>query len=121
MPRLFRFAAALTCGKGPDGYHLLNRESIDLLRKEQLSSVAKDPSFGCCMGPGYGYALGLRTLVDKSQGQKSPIGEFGWDGAAGDLLLYKDDENGNIEKIMPKVKPDTNAAEILAYLDGGEA
>ncbi|MCI8388495.1 MAG: thioredoxin-dependent thiol peroxidase [Clostridiales bacterium] len=26
------------------------------------------------------------------------------------------DENGNIEKIMPKVKPDTNAAEILAYL-----
>ena len=28
------------------------------------------------------------------------------------------DEQGNIEKIMPKVKPDTNAAEILAYLNG---
>ena len=26
------------------------------------------------------------------------------------------DEQGNIEKVMPKVKPDTNAAEILAYL-----
>ena len=26
------------------------------------------------------------------------------------------DENGNIEKIMPKVKPDTNAEEILAKL-----
>ena len=26
------------------------------------------------------------------------------------------DENGVIEKVMPKVKPDTNAAEILAYL-----
>ncbi len=26
------------------------------------------------------------------------------------------DENGNIEAIMPKVKPDTNAAEILAML-----
>ena len=26
------------------------------------------------------------------------------------------DENGNIEKVMPKVKPDTNAAEILEYL-----
>ena len=26
------------------------------------------------------------------------------------------DENGNIEKVMPKVKPDTNADEILAYL-----
>ena len=28
------------------------------------------------------------------------------------------DETGRIEKIMPKVKPDTNAAEILAYLAG---
>ncbi len=28
------------------------------------------------------------------------------------------DENGNIEKVMPKVKPDTNAAEILSYLKG---
>jgi len=26
------------------------------------------------------------------------------------------DEEGAIEKVMPKVKPDTNAAEILAYL-----
>ena len=27
------------------------------------------------------------------------------------------DEKGNIEKIMPKVKPDTNASEILEYLN----
>jgi len=31
---------------------------------------------------------------------------------------YIIDENGVIEKVMPKVKPDTNAAEILAYLSG---
>ena len=29
---------------------------------------------------------------------------------------YVIDEQGVIEKVMPKVKPDTNAAEILAYL-----
>ena len=29
---------------------------------------------------------------------------------------YIIDENGLIEMVMPKVKPDTNAAEILAYL-----
>ena len=29
---------------------------------------------------------------------------------------YIIDENGVIEKVMPKVKPDTNAAELLAYL-----
>ena len=28
------------------------------------------------------------------------------------------DPNGVIEKVMPKVKPDTNAADILAYLKG---
>ncbi len=31
---------------------------------------------------------------------------------------YIIDENGYIEKVMPKVKPDTNAAEILEYLKG---
>ncbi len=30
---------------------------------------------------------------------------------------YVIDENGVIERVMPKVKPDTNAAEILAYLN----
>ena len=30
---------------------------------------------------------------------------------------YIIDENGIIEKVMPKVKPDTNAAEILEYLN----
>ena len=34
---------------------------------------------------------------------------------------YIIDEQGNIEKIMPKVKPDTNAAEILEYLAGEKA
>ncbi|MGN0627606.1 MAG: peroxiredoxin, partial [Oscillospiraceae bacterium] len=29
---------------------------------------------------------------------------------------YIIDEEGLIEKVMPKVKPDTNAAEILEYL-----
>lgn len=31
---------------------------------------------------------------------------------------YIIDEQGRIEKVMPKVKPDTNAGEILAYLAG---
>jgi len=31
---------------------------------------------------------------------------------------YIIDEHGYVEKVMPKVKPDTNAAEILTYLRG---
>ena len=33
---------------------------------------------------------------------------------------YVIDENGVIEMVMPKVKPDTNVAEILEYLRGGK-
>ena len=33
---------------------------------------------------------------------------------------YIINEQGIIEKVMPKVKPDTNAAEILAYLSGDQ-
>ena len=33
---------------------------------------------------------------------------------------YIIDEQGNIEKVMPKVKPDTNAEEILAYLSANK-
>ena len=34
---------------------------------------------------------------------------------------YLSDEQGMIEKVMPKVKPDTNAAEILEYLKQSKA
>ena len=33
---------------------------------------------------------------------------------------YIIDEQGNIEKVMPKVKPDTNSEEILAYLSANK-
>ena len=33
---------------------------------------------------------------------------------------YIIDEDGVIEKVMPKVKPDTNAAEMLEYLSAGK-
>lgn len=33
---------------------------------------------------------------------------------------YIIDENGVIERVLPKVKPDTNAAEILSYLENSE-
>ena len=36
---------------------------------------------------GYGYGLGVRTLVDKSAGSPGSLGEFGWGGAAGANIL----------------------------------
>ena len=70
---------ALACGGAP----VLKKESVDLMRTEQLSSYAMNNEFSCAAGPGYGYGLGVRTLIDRSAGQRSSLGEFGWDGAAG--------------------------------------
>ncbi len=78
-----RFAAAMSCGGGP----LLRPETVDLLRAEQLGGYVMDNEFSCAAGEGYGYGLGVRTLVDRSAGQRSYLGEFGWDGAAGSYIL----------------------------------
>ncbi|MBQ7376987.1 MAG: beta-lactamase family protein [Clostridia bacterium] len=89
-----KFAAMLAAdGKAPDGRVIIPRAAIDELRGEQLTALVKNPAFDCAAGPGYGYGLGVRTLVDKSQGQRPPLGEFGWDGAAGAYLMI-DVENG---------------------------
>jgi len=83
-----RFAAAMSCGgAAPDGTRILFPETVDLMRSEQLAGYVRNDAFGCAAGPGYGYGLGVRTLVDRSAGQRSSLGEFGWDGAAGAYIL----------------------------------
>ena len=82
------FADAMACGGvGITGNQILKPETIDLMRTEQLGSFIMNPAFGCAAGPGYGYGLGVRTLIDKSSGVRSSLGEFGWDGAAGSYVM----------------------------------
>ena len=84
------FADAMACGGvGSSGNRIIKPETIDLMRTEQLSTHISIPE---PLFEGYGYALGVRTLVNKSAGAKSPLGEFGWDGAAGSYILM-DPEN----------------------------
>lgn len=82
-----RFADAMACGGvGITGKRILKPETIDLMRTDQLGSYVMDTRFGCAAGPGYGYGLGVRTLIDKSA-SRSTVGEFGWDGAAGSYVM----------------------------------
>ena len=82
------FADAMSCGGvGLTGKRILRAETIDEMRKEQLSAFTVDTEFSCAAGAGYGYGLGVRTLIDKSLGQRSALGEFGWDGAAGSYIM----------------------------------
>lgn len=89
-----KFADAMANGGvGANGARILKAGTIELMRTEQLSSCVENTEFACAAGPGYGYGLGVRTLTSQAQGQRSPIGEFGWDGAAGSYIMM-DPENG---------------------------
>lgn len=69
-------------GVGRTGKRILSSASIDLMRTNQLCPDAYNDFGG--LHSGYGYGLGVRTHVDKSTSDSlSPVGEFGWDGAAG--------------------------------------
>ncbi len=83
-----RFAAAMACGgQAANGARLLRPETVDQMRTQQMNSYVMHNTFSCAAGAGYGYGLGVRTLIDRSAGQRSCLGEFGWDGAAGSYIL----------------------------------
>ncbi|MBQ9857142.1 MAG: beta-lactamase family protein [Clostridia bacterium] len=82
-----RFADMLAMGGvGMTGERILSKASIDLMRTNHLNDVQmKD--FNWIQMSGYGYGLGVRTMVDRTRGSLSPVGEFGWGGAAGAYVL----------------------------------
>ncbi len=79
-------------GKSPNGERILAKRTVDLMRTNHLDETSlKD--FNWIQFRGYGYGLGVRTMIDKAKGGSlGPVGEFGWGGAAGAYLLI-DPEN----------------------------
>lgn len=78
-------------GKTRTGEQILKPETVDLMRKDQLSPACRADFDIKINRPGYSYGLGVRTLVDSAK-SPSAFGEFGWDGAAGAYLII-DQEN----------------------------
>jgi CubicO group peptidase (beta-lactamase class C family) len=72
-------------GVGATGARILKPESIRTMSKNWLTDQQLE-DFKKSGKVGYGYGLGVRTLID-SACSKSPLGEFGWDGAAGAYAL----------------------------------
>ena len=82
-----KFADALACGgSGKDGAHILFPETIQLWSANQLCPKGRR-SFDGWHRVGYSYALGVRTRVNDRIGGPGPLGEFGWDGAAGAWVM----------------------------------
>ncbi len=75
-------------GVGANGARVLTTAAVDLMRMNQLNE-AQMRGFNWKQYAGYGYGLGVRTLVDPIRGGSlSRVGEFGWGGAAGALTLF---------------------------------
>ena len=76
-------------GTATSKYRILSKPTIELMRTNHLDGVQRREYNGNWLHhSGYGYGLGVRTMVDKAAGgSNSNIGEFGWSGMAGTYVL----------------------------------
>lgn len=72
-------------GIGKNGNQILSEDSIRLFSTNYTTGQLLE-DFQKAGKKGYGYGLGVRVLIDQNA-SKSPLGEFGWDGAAGAYAL----------------------------------
>lgn len=88
------FAAALAGkGMGLNGNRVLAPGTVELLKTNQLDSVQMR-SYNWHRLAGYGYGLGVRTMLDRAEScSNGSFGEFGWGGAAGANVIMDTDLN----------------------------
>ncbi|HBI71607.1 MAG TPA: hypothetical protein DDY59_00255 [Lachnospiraceae bacterium] len=72
-------------GVGANGTRILSEESVKRFTVPYTTGQMSE-DFAFAGKVGYEYGLGVRVLVD-DKASKSPVGEFGWDGAAGAYAL----------------------------------
>lgn len=78
-------------GTSPGGVRILSPSSVNLMRTDHLTEPMRG-DFNWEHLAGYGYGLGVRTHIYKpASGSLTPLGEFGWSGAAGCLAIIDPD------------------------------
>lgn len=89
-----KFAAALANGgTGVNSGRILSRATVEFMKTNQLNKE-QHKTLNWKRLKGYGYGLGVRTMMDKAKsGSNSSIGEFGWGGAAGSNLIIDTEQN----------------------------
>ncbi len=88
-----RFGHMLANGGEMDGVRILGRKTIELMSTNHLSPELLT-YYNWDELKGYGYGLGVRTLIDPATGgSNSSLGEFGWMGLAGTWLMVDVKEN----------------------------
>jgi len=95
------FTQMLANGGMYKGEQYIGRKTIDLMRQNQLNAVQLEDFYinaqNAVYMPGYGYGLGVRTMIDRAHGyaNTSP-GEFGWTGGSGTWAAIDPEEHFSV-------------------------
>ena len=82
-----KFAKTMACGGvWKNGHRIIKEETIEQIRSAKHAGFEMNNTFSCVQGTDYGYGLGVRTRLKETE-WGLPVGEYGWDGAAGSYLL----------------------------------
>lgn len=104
------FSQMLACGGEYNGVKLMGRKTIDLMRMNQLNEQQmKDFNFSYV--DGYGYGLGVRTMLNPARTSNTSVGEFGWTGAFGTYVAIDPGERASVvymHNLMPNMEEYTH-------------
>jgi CubicO group peptidase (beta-lactamase class C family) len=89
------FTQMLACEGNYKGNKIIGKNTIDLMRANQLNEQQLS-EFRNSYLDGYGYGLGVRTMMDPSKGSNTPIGEFGWTGMMGTYVAIDPSEHVSV-------------------------
>ena len=90
------FADTLAAGGiTKDGYRIVKPETIEKIKELQFGAFSVTNHYSCAQGKDYGYGLGVRVRA-VAHPSGIPVGEFGWDGAAGSYILVDTDNDISI-------------------------
>ena len=90
-----KFSQMLACGGTYKGEYIMGRKTIDLMRGNQLNETQLR-DFQNDYLEGYGYGLGVRTLIDPAKVSSSSVGEFGWTGFMGTYVAIDPSEQASV-------------------------
>ncbi|MDR2808814.1 MAG: beta-lactamase family protein, partial [Spirochaetaceae bacterium] len=89
-----KYALMLLGGGALNGERILSRKTIDLIRCNHCIPSQQEARFGFPAMAGYGYGLGVRTLLDKTTaGLNGSLGEWAWDGMLGTWYCVDPEED----------------------------
>lgn len=91
-------------GISETGQRILRPETIDLIRTNQMTNGILRGEFNRMKSCDYTYGLGVRVRTFTGH-HGIPVGEFGWDGAAGAYNLIDTDNNISIHYVQHVLDP----------------